>query len=105
MNDTAFAKPYEVSQVEAHDESRPYVVFMNWGQWHDWPPEHETRFQPTSFHPLLLSPASDTAPPASMGHSSVLAMSDRNGVCGQRVLVEWRSPSRDPSIPLPMPAA
>jgi hypothetical protein len=39
-NDTAFGKPYEVATVEAHDESKPYVVFMNWGEWDEWPPEH-----------------------------------------------------------------
>jgi hypothetical protein len=43
-NDTAFRKPYEVSQVEPHDEPQPYVVFMNWGDWDEWPPEHETSF-------------------------------------------------------------
>jgi hypothetical protein len=43
-NDMAYAKPYDVSQVEPHDEPKPYVVFMNWGDWDDWPPEHETSF-------------------------------------------------------------
>ena len=40
----AYAKPYDVSQVEPHDEPKPYVVFMNWGDWDDWRPEHETSF-------------------------------------------------------------
>ena len=46
-NDTAFGKPYEIFTVEPHETDAAYVVFMNWGEWDDWPPEHDTPNPPT----------------------------------------------------------
>ncbi|HEY5262066.1 MAG TPA: hypothetical protein VIJ33_08130 [Solirubrobacteraceae bacterium] len=43
-NDHAHGKPYEVSRVEAHESSEPYVAFFNWGDFPGgWPAAHETR--------------------------------------------------------------
>jgi hypothetical protein len=41
-NDTAYARPYEVSIVEPHEHPEPHVLFFNWGEWDEWPLLHET---------------------------------------------------------------
>jgi hypothetical protein len=37
---TAYSKPYRVSAVVPHEHSAPHVLFMNWGEWDDWPLGH-----------------------------------------------------------------
>jgi hypothetical protein len=40
-NDTAYAKPYEVSEVTPHEHPSPHVLFFNWGEWDEWPLPHD----------------------------------------------------------------
>ena len=42
MNDTAYGKPYSVSDVERHQAAAPHVLVFNWGEWDDYPPKHDT---------------------------------------------------------------
>ena len=41
-NDTAYGKPYQVSDVQPHDPPEPQVLFFNHGEWDEWPPAHDT---------------------------------------------------------------
>jgi hypothetical protein len=41
-NDTAYGKPYVVSDVRLHEVGAPHVLFFNWGEWDDYPAQHDT---------------------------------------------------------------
>jgi hypothetical protein len=46
-NDTAYGKPYEVSDVRPHDHPGPHVLFFNWGEWDEWPEALDTPDPPS----------------------------------------------------------
>jgi hypothetical protein len=39
---TAYGKPFEVSEVEPHDHPEPHVAFYSWGRLEGWPQKYET---------------------------------------------------------------
>jgi hypothetical protein len=41
-NDTAYGKPFEVSDVQPHEHPEPHVLFFNWGEWNEWPVPFDT---------------------------------------------------------------
>jgi hypothetical protein len=41
-NDTAYSKPYEVSEVTPHEHPTPHVLFLDWGEWDEWPLPRDT---------------------------------------------------------------
>jgi hypothetical protein len=50
-NDTAYGKPYRVSAVVPHEHPAPHVLFMNWGEWDDWPLPTTLRQRPSRARP------------------------------------------------------
>ncbi len=42
-HDTAYAEPYKVTSVTPHEAaSRPHVLMFNWGEWDEYPADHDT---------------------------------------------------------------
>jgi hypothetical protein len=40
-HNTAYGKPYEVSDVQPHDYPKPHVVFYEWGGPFEWPRKYD----------------------------------------------------------------